>query len=128
MTIEAEFYSHRNGEQESHGKMSIQPGSAEVITHLEPTGVLVLLNVDNTRGEIRIKNPKRVRAFKYRDEDDKLGIRVNRSKPIEIRSGQEVRLLRTTRKTVKETYFWLEPNDDSNEKVPNPEDLTTVLV
>ena len=128
MTIEAEFYSYRNREEKIRGKRSIQPGSSEVIKYLNPTNILVFLNIGNTRGEIRIKKPGRVIAFKYRDEDDETGVRVNRSKPIEIRNGQEVKLLKKTRKTLKETYFWLKGNDDSYDIVPNPDNRITVPV
>ena len=129
MTIEAEFYSRRrNRAEEFHGNISISPGSAEIITHLKPTDVLVILNIDNTRGEIRIKKPNRVIAFKYRDEDDEDGIRVDPSKPIEIKSGQEILIRKIGRKTLKEARLWLEPNDGSYNKVPNPEVQTPVLV
>jgi len=68
-------------------------------------------------------------AFKYADEDDEDGIRADSSKPIEIKSGQEIQLFRRfSRKIFKETYFWLEPNDDSYDIVPNPDNRITVPV
>jgi len=128
MTIEAEFYLYKNREERIRGKRSVQPGSSEVITYLNPTRILVFLNIDNTRGKIIIKKPVRVRVVKYRDEEDNVGVRVDPSKPIEMTSGQEVHLIRKIGGTSKETHFWLEHNDDSCEKIPSPEHEITVPV
>lgn len=129
MTIEAEFYTHRQGKERFNGKSLIEPGSTRIIEYLNPTKILVILNIDNTRGEIIVKRPGRVMAVKYRDEDDERGDIVDPSKPIEIKSGQDVLLMRKARKKpLKETYFSLEPNDDIYEKVPNPDDQTSIIV
>ena len=128
MTIEAEFCSYKNREEKICGKRSIQPGTSEVITYLSPTNISVFLDIDNTIGEIKMKKPGRLMVVKYRGGDDKVGVRVDPSKPIEIKSGQEVRLIRKIGGTSKEAYFWLKHNDDSYEKIPDPEDRTTVRI
>ena len=134
MTIETEFYSYRNSRRgRFHGDMSIKPGSAEIITHLKPTDVLVVLNIDNTKGEIRIKNPNRVRVVKYRSGTDRIGIRVDPAEPIQMTVGEEIQLIKrdrkkSMRKFSKVVYFWIEPNDDSYEKIPDPDEQTRILI
>lgn len=121
MTIEAEFYSCRNkGRRTSRhsfkGETHIRPGSSEIINYLSPLGVLVTLDVDNSKGTVLVSNPSNdLIVYRYTDEEDETGVMLDSSNPMELKKGEELVLSKNTKKTLREICLLLPPDEDGDD-------------
>lgn len=91
----------------------------EVINYLFP-GVLVTLNVDNSKGTVLVRNSSNnLSACLYIDEDDKTGVMLDPSKPMELKKGEELVLSKKAKRTLREISLLLPPDEDGDH-VPIP--------